>query len=139
MGLTHRFISCALKGSFIDDKRDAAFAAQVSEACDLDARRLAAHEMMLCAARKTSLQPRTRKSPRRSAPPGRPGWWFSTPQRKRLCVADRAESAERLQAFIRERNEVAHPFAWNTKSTAELMAKCEPEPPAKPDAFRLAA
>jgi hypothetical protein len=68
--------------------------------------------------------------------------WHSILQCKRLGVADfadKAELAERLQAFIRERNEVAHPFAWSTKSAAEVMAKCEPEPPARPDAFRLAA
>jgi transposase len=37
--------------------------------------------------------------------------WFSILQRKRLCIADfasKAELAERLEAFIREWNEVAH-------------------------------
>jgi transposase len=54
--------------------------------------------------------------------------WFSILQRKRLCIADfanKAELAERLQAFIREWNEVAHPFKWGTKSVAKIMAKCE--------------
>lgn len=39
--------------------------------------------------------------------------WFSILQRKRLCIADFADKAERagrLPAFIREWNEVAHPF-----------------------------
>jgi transposase len=56
--------------------------------------------------------------------------WFSILQRKRLCIADFAnkeELAERLQAFIRQWNEVAHPFAWSTKSVAKIMAKCEPQ------------
>jgi transposase len=206
--------------------RDAAFAAQVREICDLYTRPLAAHEMVLCADEKTSLQPRTRKSPTRPALPGQPvrleheyerkgalnlfaafdtrtgqvwgmtaerkrqaefiaflemldreipvtvtvihvvldnlrmhkgkqvqawlakhprfvfhhppvhcSWmnqveqWFSILQRKRLCIADFADKAalaERLQAFIWEWNEVAHPFAWSTKSVAKIMAKCEP-------------
>ena len=58
--------------------------------------------------------------------------WFSILQRKRLCIADFADKAalaERLQAFIREWNEVAHPFAWSTKSVAKIMAKCEPALP----------
>src|ERR1700745_957218 len=45
--------------------------------------------------------------------------WFSILQRKRLAIADfadKAELAERLQASIREWNEVAHPFKWSTKS-----------------------
>lgn len=61
--------------------------------------------------------------------------WFSIRQRKRLCIADfasKAELAERLQAFIREWNEVAHPFQWSTKSVAKIMAKCEPQKPAEP-------
>jgi hypothetical protein len=61
--------------------------------------------------------------------------WFSILQRKRLCIADFADKAalaERLQAFIREWNEVAHPFAWSTKSVAKIMAKCEPMLPEEP-------
>jgi transposase len=212
--------------------RDAAFAAQVREICDLYTRPLAAHEMVLCVDEKTSLQPRTRKSPTRPAQPGHPvrveheyerkgalnlfagfdtrtgkvygmtaerkrqaefiaflekldreidprvtvihvvldnlrmhkgkqvqawlaahrrfvfhhppvhcSWmnqveqWFSILQRKRLVIADfadKAELAERLQAFIREWNEVAHPFAWSTKSVAKIMAKCEPTPTEAP-------
>ena len=55
--------------------------------------------------------------------------WFSILQRKRLCLADFADKAalaERLQAFLREWNEIAPPFHWSTKSVAKIMAKCEP-------------
>ena len=48
-------------------------------------------------------------------------------QRKRLAIADfadKAELAERLQAYIQEWNEVAHPFKWSTKSVTKIMAKC---------------
>jgi DDE superfamily endonuclease len=207
--------------------RDAAFAAQVKEICDLYTRQLESHEMVLCVDEKTSLQPRPRKAPTQPAGPdnqpvrleheyGRCGalnlfaafdtrsgrvwgltaerkrqaefiaflemldrdipapitvihvvldnlrmhkgkqvqawlakhprfvfhhppvhcsWmnqveqWFSILQRKRLVIADfanKAELAERLQAFIREWNQVAHPFNWSTKSVAKIMAKCEP-------------
>lgn len=209
--------------------RDAAFAAQVKEICDLYTRPLAAHEAVLCVDEKTSLQPRPRKSPTQPALPDLPvrveheygrcgalnlfaafdtrtgkvygmtaerkrqvefiaflemldrempaeitvihvvldnlrmhkgkqvqawlarhprfvfhhppvhcSWmnqveqWFSILQRKRLVIADfasKAELAERLQAFIREWNEVAHPFKWTTKSVAKIMAKCEPRLP----------
>jgi transposase len=209
--------------------RDAAFAAQVQEVCDLYTRPLAAHEMVLCVDEKTSLQPRTRTAPTQPARPGQPvrveheyerkgalnlfaafdtrtgkvwgrtaerkrqvefiaflemlergidpkvtvihvvldnlrmhkgkqvqawlakhprfvfhhppvhcSWmnqveqWFSILQRKRLCIADfahKAELAERLQAFIQEWNQVAHPFNWSRKSVGKIMAKCEPEPP----------
>jgi transposase len=54
--------------------------------------------------------------------------WFSILQRKRLAIADFAdkkELAERLDAFIREWNENAHPFNWSTKSVAKVMAKCK--------------
>jgi transposase len=52
--------------------RDAAFAQTVLEIVDLYTRPLGAHEMVLCVDEKTSLQPRTRKSPTRPAQPGRP-------------------------------------------------------------------
>jgi transposase len=52
--------------------RDAAFAKTVLEIVDLYTRTLGAHEMVLCVDEKTSLQPRTRKSPTRPAQPGRP-------------------------------------------------------------------
>ena len=54
--------------------------------------------------------------------------WFSILQRKRLRIADFADKAalaERLQAFIAEWNQVAHPFNWSTKSVAKVMAKCK--------------
>ena len=54
--------------------------------------------------------------------------WFSILQRKRLRIADFADKAalaERLQAFITEWNQVAHPFKWSTKSVAKVMAKCQ--------------
>ena len=54
--------------------------------------------------------------------------WLSILQRKRLRIADFADKAalaERLQAYIREWNQVAHPFNWTTKSVAKVMAKCQ--------------
>jgi transposase len=57
--------------------------------------------------------------------------WFSILQRKRLAIADfadKAELAERLQAFIAEWNEIAHPFKWTTKSVTKVMAKCQIAP-----------
>ena len=53
--------------------------------------------------------------------------WFSILQRKRLRIADFADTkalAERLQAFIAEWNLHAHPFNWTTNSVAKVMAKC---------------
>jgi len=51
--------------------RDAAFAAQVQEICDLYTRPLAAHECVLCVDEKTSLQPRSRVAPTKPALPDR--------------------------------------------------------------------
>lgn len=52
--------------------------------------------------------------------------WFSILQRKRLRIAD-FESKEHLQAkieqFISEWNQHAHPFNWSTKSVTKVMAK----------------
>jgi transposase len=216
--------------------RDAAFAQAVRDIVDLYTRPLGAHELVLCADEKTSLQPRTRKSPTRPAQPGRPvqveheyerkgalnlfaafdtrtgkvyghtaerkrqqefieflekldreipaaitvvhivldnlrmhkgkqvqawlaehprfvfhhppvhcSWmnqieqWFSILQRKRLAIADfadKAELAERLQAYIKEWNAVAHPFKWSTKSVTKIMAKCsQPSPNETPNAL----
>ena len=56
--------------------------------------------------------------------------WFSIARRKRLRIADFASKeqlAERLLAFIREWNEIAHPFNWTSKSVAKVMAKCQIE------------
>ena len=52
--------------------RDAAFAASVREVCDLYTRPLEPWEMVICVDEKTSLQPRTRKSPTLAARPGLP-------------------------------------------------------------------
>lgn len=53
--------------------------------------------------------------------------WFGILQRKRFSLADfadKAELAERLQAFISEWNEHAHPFQWTTKSFAKVLNQC---------------
>lgn len=205
--------------------RDADFARRVQNICRLYTRKLAAHEMVLCVDEKTSLQPRTRRSPTLPAQPGQPvrveheyqrkgalnlfaafdtrtgkvyartaerkrqvefiefleqldrdipahitkvhlvmdnlrmhtgkqvqawlakhprfkfhhppvhcSWmnqveqWFGILQRKRLAIADFADKmalAEKLQAFVQEWNDHAHPFHWTTKSVAKIMAKCE--------------
>jgi transposase len=52
--------------------------------------------------------------------------WFSILQRKRLRIAD-FESKDHLRAkveqFITEWNQHAHPFNWSTKSVAKIMAE----------------
>jgi transposase len=56
--------------------------------------------------------------------------WFGILRRKRLRIADfpsKDALAERLMAFIREWNEIAHPFNWTSKSVAKVMAKCQIE------------
>ena len=56
--------------------------------------------------------------------------WFGILKRKRLRIADfpsKEHLAERLMAFIREWNEIAHPFNWTKKSVAKVMAKCQVE------------
>jgi hypothetical protein len=205
--------------------RDADFCKRVQNICRLYTRTLGSHEMVLCVDEKTSLQPRTRRSPTLPAQPGQPvrveheyerkgalnlfaafntrtgkvyahtaerkrqkefiefleklerdipahitkvhlvmdnlrmhtgkqvqawlathprfkfhhppvhcSWmnqveqWFSILQRKRLAIADFADKAalaERLQAFVKEWNEHAHPFNWTKKSVSKIMAKCE--------------
>jgi hypothetical protein len=50
-------------------------------------------------------------------------------QRKRLRIADFASTAElqaKLEQFIAEWHEVAHPFNWTTKSVAKVMADVVP-------------
>jgi transposase len=207
--------------------RDAAFAAQVTEICDLDTRPLRPDEVVLCADEMTSLQPRPRKATTKATkedqptrvehesgrcgalnlfaafdtrtgkvhgitasrkrqsefiaflerldrefpesvatihlvldnlrmhkgkqvqawlakhprfvfhhPPVHCSWmnqveqWFGILRRKRLRIADfptKEALAERLMAFIREWNEIAHPFNWTSKSVAKVMAKCQIE------------
>ena len=214
--------------------RDAAFAKQVQEICDLYTRPLRPDEVVLCVDEMTNLQPRPRTAPTRAAmknqptrveheygrcgalnlfaafdtrtgrvsgqtasrkrqseflafleqlereipasvttihvvldnlrmhkgkhvqawlaqhprfvfhhPPVHCSWmsqveqWFGILKRKRLRIADfpsKEHLAERLMAFIREWNEIAHPFHWTSKSVAKVMAKCQIE-----DAKPLAA
>ena len=54
--------------------------------------------------------------------------WFSMLQRKRLGApnfADLAELEERINAFIAEWNQHAHPFAWTKESFAKTFAKID--------------
>jgi transposase len=63
--------------------------------------------------------------------------WFGILKRKRLRIVDfpdKEKLSERLMAFIRDWNEMAHPFNWTSKSVAKVMAKCQIE-----DARSLAA
>jgi transposase len=56
--------------------------------------------------------------------------WFGILKRKRLRIADfpsKDHLAERLIAFIKEWNEVAHPFNRTSKSVVKVMAKCQIE------------
>jgi transposase len=55
-----------------DSPRDAEFCARVKTICSLYTRKLAPDEKVLCVDEKTSLQPRTRKSPTLAARPGLP-------------------------------------------------------------------
>jgi len=53
--------------------------------------------------------------------------WFGILQRKRLAIADftdKAALAERLEAFLAEWNEHAHPFAWTPQSFTKILDKC---------------
>ena len=68
--------------------------------------------------------------------------WFSILQRKRLAIADFADKGElatRLQQFIAQWNEKAHPFNWSTKSVAKVMAQCQAAEKALLDETPLAA
>jgi transposase len=52
--------------------------------------------------------------------------WFSILQRKRLRIADFASKDHlraKLEQFICEWNQQAHPFNWSTKSVAKVMAE----------------
>jgi transposase len=51
--------------------------------------------------------------------------WFSILQRKRLRIVDFASKDHlrtKLEQFIHEWNQYAHPFNWSTKSVAKVMA-----------------
>jgi transposase len=51
--------------------------------------------------------------------------WFGILQRKRFRIADFASKKdlqEKIEQFIREWNQKAHPFNWTTKSVAKIMA-----------------
>jgi transposase len=52
--------------------------------------------------------------------------WFSILQRKRLRIVDfisKAHLRVKLEQFIREWNQQAHPFNWSTKSVTKVMAQ----------------
>ena len=52
--------------------------------------------------------------------------WFSILQRKRLRIVDftsKDHLRAKLEPFIREWNQQAHPFNWSTKSVAKVMAE----------------
>jgi transposase len=52
--------------------------------------------------------------------------WFSILQRKRLRIVDftsKDDLREKLEQFICEWNQHAHPFNWSTKSVAKVMAQ----------------
>jgi hypothetical protein len=54
--------------------------------------------------------------------------WFSILRRKRLKApnfADIADLISKIKAFISEWNELAHPFAWKTKSFEKILAKVD--------------
>ena len=55
--------------------------------------------------------------------------WFGILQRKRFRIADfqdKAVLAAKMQRFIIEWNDRAHPFNWTTKSVAKVMADAPP-------------
>ena len=54
--------------------------------------------------------------------------WFSILQRKRLAAPnfqDLADLELKIEAFIKEWNEVAHPFNWTRESFAKVIAKVD--------------
>lgn len=53
--------------------------------------------------------------------------WFSILKRQRLRIVDfdsKAHLAERIQAFIAQWNDRAHPFRWTKRSFEKILAKC---------------
>ena len=70
--------------------------------------------------------------------------WFSILQRKRLTIAnfrDLAELEDKIEKFIAEWNQMAHPFAWEAKSFQKILAKVDRalQDAAKVDQVPLAA
>jgi len=56
--------------------------------------------------------------------------WFSILQRKRFRIADFASKDDlrpKVEQFIAEWNQRAHPFNWSTKSVAKIMAEAPEE------------
>lgn len=56
--------------------------------------------------------------------------WFSILRRKRLVApnfADLADLAAKIEKFINEWNEVAHPFNWTAASFSKILSKIENE------------
>lgn len=56
--------------------------------------------------------------------------WFSILQRKRFRIADFASKEDlraKIEQFIAEWNQRAHPFNWSTKSVAKIMAEAPQE------------
>jgi len=54
--------------------------------------------------------------------------WFSILQRKRLAAPnfqDLVDLEAKIMAFIREWNQVAHPFNWTRESFDKVLAKCD--------------
>jgi hypothetical protein len=54
--------------------------------------------------------------------------WFSILQRKRFGIVNfknLSELVERIEAFVKEWNEKAHPFKWTRESGAKLIARYE--------------
>lgn len=61
--------------------------------------------------------------------------WFSILQRKRLRIVDfdsLPDLTAKIELFIAQWNEIAHPFNWTTRSVAKVMA--DAPVPALPDA-----
>ena len=58
--------------------------------------------------------------------------WFGILKRQRLRIvdfADKAALSERIQTFIAQWNERAHPFRWTSKSFDKILAKCQKSEP----------
>ena len=51
--------------------------------------------------------------------------WFSILQRKRFQIVDfqsKADLEAKIEQFIHQWNQIAHPFNWTSKSVAKIMA-----------------